>query len=108
MSEFDRRLAVAIEAERNVAAARGGLVDLAAVRADVLDSLSDAELIEVITRGLAGNADAKHALAQLVGRLGQVLAGLVVRVGNVELVLANVRVVEEARLWAPDGVSQTG
>jgi hypothetical protein len=86
VSEYDRRLAVAIEAARNVGAARGEAPDLAAVRAAVLAGLDTAELVAVVVRGLAGDRDAKEALSILLLRLTAELQDLE----------ANARVIEGA------------
>lgn len=76
MSEYSRRLAIAIEAERNQAEASGRVPDLGRAQRQVLEELGleqdplarlvPAELIAQVERGLAGNASAKAALAYLL------------------------------------------
>lgn len=87
MTEFDRRLAIAVEAARNQGQARGGVLDLLTVRQHVLAGLSDAELAEVVVRGLAGDPGAKEALATLLLRLAAGAARLRDRAGDVERVV---------------------
>lgn len=105
-AEADRRFAIALEAAQNQARAQGVTFDLAAadrVRRAVVAELTDADLVAMVVRGLAGDRQAKEALAELLGRLGKVVAGLVVRVIDVETALGSVRVIEEPRLWSREG-----